>query len=121
MRPLLPSEITKFLDRFNSFKESEIRSLKVSSPTEIQLVLTAQDKARGFDWITVTFLFNDIDNARLIDENKLSYVSMDDGITIINENQLFAFAVGKYQSLQSAQEAQLYLISKTIKYNESEF
>jgi len=121
MKPLIHTNITNFLERFDNFQDSEIRSLNIISPNEIELTLTAQDKARAYDWVTVKFLFLGIDDARLIDENKLTYVTIEDGITILYENGFFAFALGNIKSVSSAKDSQLYLISDTIKYSESQF
>jgi len=121
MRPLLPSEITKFLDRFNHFKESEIRALELISPTEIKLTLTAQDKARAFDWITVEFLFSEVNDARLINGSQIAYVDLDDGITLIQQDNIYMFCVGSYESVASIKDSQLYIVSNVVKYREGSF
>jgi len=121
MKPLDASQITKFLERFDDFKESEIRSLEIISPTEMKITLTAQDRARAFDWVTVTMLFNGVSDAKLIDESKLGFVDMDNGITILKEGDSFAFGLGHYKNISALKDAQLYLISQTIKYNEGAF
>jgi len=121
MKPLEISQIAKFLERFDDFKESEIRSLKILSAKEIEITLTAQDKARAFDWITVTLLFNDVKDARLIDEKRVNYVTIEEGITLMNENGEYAFAIGKYNNIAALQDAQLYIITQNIKYEEGMF
>ncbi|MEN4053056.1 MULTISPECIES: hypothetical protein [Sulfurimonas] len=121
MKPLHNSEITKFLERFDDFKESEIHSLKIISPTEIEITLTAQDKARAYDWLTLSILFSGVNDAKLIDESKLAYIDLDDGVSIIKEGNNFAFALGRYQNISSLKDAQLYIISQNIKYNEGAF
>ena len=121
MKPLEASQITKFLERFDDFKESEIRSLKIISPTEIEITLSAQDKARAYDWITVTMLFSGVNDAGLLDESKLGYIDMESGITILKEADNFTFALGEYQSISALKDAQLYIIAQTIKYQEGTF
>jgi hypothetical protein len=121
MRPLTPSELTNFLDRFDDFKESEIRSLNIISPTNIVLSLVAQDKARDNDWITVELEFSDVSDAKLLDKNKFTYADMSDGITILHEVGLMAFGISKYKDISSVKESLLYIIAKSIKYNESGF
>ncbi len=121
MRPLLPSEITKFLDRFDHFKDSEIRSLNIISPTEIELTLTAQDKARAFDWVSINFLFTQITDAKLINGSQIAYINLDDGINIITGDGFFAFCLENYTTLDSIKESSFYIISKSIKYNEGVF
>ena len=121
MKPLHTPQITKFLERFDDFKESEIRSLKIISPTEIEITLTAQDKARAFDQVTVTILLSGVSDAKLIDESKLDFVDTDSGITIIQEGDGFAFGLGQYKTVSALKDAQLYIISQNIKYNEGAF
>jgi hypothetical protein len=121
MKPLDASQITKFLARFDDFRESEIRSLEIISPTEIEITLTAQDSARAFDWITVTLLFSGVSDARVVDTKKLAYVDMESGVTLLNEDAHYAFCVGEYSSIAALQDAQLYIISQNIKYNEGAF
>ena len=111
----------KVLERFDDFKGSEIRTLKIISPTEIELTLTAQDRARGFDWITLSMLFSGVSDARVVDENKLAYLDLDDGVSIQKEGDNFVFALGNYANSTAFKDAQLYIISKNIKYTEGAF
>jgi len=121
MKPLNKEEITKFLERFDDFKESEIRSLKIISPMEIELQFAVQDKARAFDWITVDMNFFGVTDARMVENKNLDYLVTDNGVTLINDNDTFAFALGHYQNTTALKDAQLYIISKSIKYNEGAF
>jgi len=121
MKPLNPSEITKFLERFDDFKESKIRSLEIVSPTEMKMTFAVQDKARAFDWITINLLFNGVSDAALIDKNKLDYVVMDEGISILHEGNFFGLCLGRYKNFSSIKDASLYILSKNIKYNEGAF
>ncbi|MBA1433283.1 MAG: hypothetical protein FAF04_06790 [Epsilonproteobacteria bacterium] len=121
MKPLNSIEITKLLERFDDFKESKIRSLEIISPTEIEMTFALQDRARGFDWITLTLLFSDVLDAKLIDTDKLDYVDMSDGVSILYEKGLFHFALGSYKTDISIKDALLFILSKSIKYNEGAF
>ncbi len=121
MKPLLKSEFPKFLERFDDFKGSEIRSLKIISPVEVEIILTAQDKARAYDWLSVTFLFSGVIDAKLIDEKKLNFLDMDEGITLISEDNLFGFAIGKYHNFSGVKNAPLYMIANSLKFNEGSF
>jgi len=121
MKPLNSSDIVKFLERFDDFKGSEIRSLEIVSQTEVEMTLTAQDKARAFDWVTVTIKFFDIRDAQLIEEKKLNFIDMSEGITFINDAGIFAFGVGKFTRIEAIKESSFYIVSKTIKYQEGTF
>jgi len=121
MKPLLSSKLKEFLDRFDHFKESEIRSLEIISPTTIELTLTAQDKARAYDWLTITLLFDEVNDAKLISGSQIAYVNLDDGISIVTEDGFFAFCLENYKTVASIKESSFYIISKSIKYKEGAF
>ncbi|QOP46763.1 hypothetical protein FM071_10310 [Sulfurimonas paralvinellae] len=113
--------MAKFLERFDDFKECEIRSLEIISPTEMKMTLAVQDKARAYDWITINLLFSDVNDAQLVDENKLPYIDMSEGVSILHSEGLFAFAVGSYKSFSSSKDSSLFIICKNIKYSEGAF
>ena len=121
MRPLLPSQLKEFLDRFDYFKESEVRSLEIISPTIIEMTLTAQDKARAYDWVTITFLFDEVKDAKLINGSQIAYIDLDDGISIVTEDDFFAFCLQNYTTVASIKESSFYILSKSIKYKEGAF
>jgi len=121
MKPLNSTEITKLLERFDDFKGSEVRSVEIISPKEIEITFALQDRARGYDWITLTLLFSDVLDAKLLESNKLGYVDMSDGVSILYENALFHFALGSYKTDISIKDALLFIVSKNIKYSEGAF
>ena len=99
----------EFLKRFNNFKDGEFRSIEIISPTTIIITLAGQDEARGFDWISVKLELNGINDARLIDNTKLSLVDMGDGISIVAAENRYILAISKYNTIS------------TIKYEEKSF
>jgi hypothetical protein len=121
MKPLLPNNFKTFLQRFNNFKDAEIRSFEVISPTNIILTLATQDSARAYDWITVTLAFEGVHNAKLIEENRFSFVDMSEGISLLNEENNIAFGIGFYNSMNAIQNATSFIISKSLKYQEGQF
>ena len=86
MKPLLVKDLQSFLKRFGDFVDSEFRHVEIVSQSTINIILAGQDSARGFDWVTVEFEFSGIDDARVLDNSKLSHVDMSEGISIINED-----------------------------------
>ncbi|MFT7859750.1 MAG: hypothetical protein ABXS93_02315 [Sulfurimonas sp.] len=121
MKPLTQTALAEFLERFEYFKDAELRSVEVIDPFEIKVVIAVQDKARAFDWITIELLFSGVTAANLVEENQLSYIDMDTGANIIfNENQ-FAFGIGECYNISNIKSSSLYVISETLKYQEGEF
>ena len=121
MKPLSVNSIESFLKRFDNFRDGELRSIKILSPTSMLITLAGQDTAREFDWISMQFEFSNINNANLIEDSKLSLVDMSDGISIINVENQFAFGIGKCYNISSVKSSTCYIISSDLKYQEDLF
>jgi hypothetical protein len=109
------------LERFLNFEDAEFRSLEVINPTEMHLTFAVQDKARDFDWITLTLEFFGVKNARLIENSKLSFLDMSDGVSIIQQDALLAFTLGEYNTLSAIENASLFIVASDMKYKEGNF
>ena len=109
------------LQRFENFKESELRSLEVISPTQIKLSVAVQDSARAFDWITLEIDFIGVTDARLLEQNKLQFVDMSEGASLLHVNNEFAFGIGACYNIQAIKNSTLYITSQDVKYKEGQF
>ena len=107
--------------RFNNFKDAQLRSLEVISPTQIKLVVALQDSARAFDWITLELVFSSVTDARLLKENQLKFVDMQEGATLLHVDNLFAFGIGECYNVSDIKNSTLYIISEGFKYKEGQF
>jgi hypothetical protein len=121
MKPLLPNNFKTFLQRFDNFKDAEIRSFEVISATNITLTVATQDSARAYDWITITFAFEGVSDAKLLEESKFSFVDMSEGMSLISETNMIAFAIGSHKNMNSIQNAVSFVISKSLKFQEGQF
>lgn len=121
MKPLLQTQLLTFLERFDNFKNAEFRTLKIISPTNISLTLSLQDGARAFDWITLTLEFFGVSDARLLEEEKLKFIDMSDGASLLFEENKFAFGIAECYNISSVKNSSLYLICESIKYEEGLF
>ena len=119
MKPL--TKIDEFLKRFDNFKDAELRSIEVISPTTMSVTLAAQDNARGFDWVSLKLEFTDVSDAKLLDGSKLSFVDMSDGITVIKDEKTLAFGIGECYNLSAVKNAICYILASTVKYEEGLF
>lgn len=119
MKPL--TNIEAFLKRFDYFKSGEFRSIEIISPTTITATLAGQDSARAHDWISIQLEFNGVSDAKLLNEAKLKFLDMDDGITMVQENKSLAFAIGNCNNISAVQNASCYIICSNIKYEEGSF
>ena len=121
MKPLLAKDINTFLKRFNNFRDGELRSIEVISPTQMKVTLAGQDEGRSFDWISLELEFSGVNDARLVENSKLSFIDMYEGISILSDSKYFAFAIGEYDSISESKNSTFYIISTSLKYKEGAF
>lgn len=119
--PLSKNSLLGFLKRFDYFRDSEFRQIEIISPSVIKITLAAQDSARGFDWITVTFEFSAVSDAKIIENSKLSHIDLGEGITLLYQEETFAFMIGTYNKLSDTQSSICYIKSSSLKYQEGSF
>ncbi|MCX6052933.1 MAG: hypothetical protein NTZ60_10570 [Campylobacterales bacterium] len=121
MKPLLATELKKFLQRFDNFRDGEIRSIDVMTSTTIIMTLVGQDSARGFDWISIKLEFNSVSDARVIENSKLGLIDMSNGVSIINDDNLFAFGIDECYNISSARNSTCFIVCSDIKFKEGAF
>jgi len=115
------TNIKEFLERFDSFKDAEFRSVEVLSATSMKIVFATQDRARAFDWLCIELEFNGVSDARLLDAAKLAHIDMSDGITLIKESDTVGFGIGDYNNITTIKDSISYIVAANIKYNEAPF
>ncbi len=108
------------LERFEHFKDAEFRSVEILSPQHIKLHFAVQDKARAYDWIGMAFDFYGVKDAKLVDETKLQFIDMSEGITI-RKDKFFLFAIGEYNSGTNIKDSIFYIKADDIKYTQGSF
>jgi hypothetical protein len=121
MKPLHVGEISSFLSRFANFEECEIRDITLKTPTVIELQFSVQDNGRGFDWIDIAIECSNVIDAKLIENTKLAYLDMSEGVSIIFEDNRFAICYGKYSTMKSIKDSSLYIECESLKYKELPF
>lgn len=121
MKPLLASELKKFLQRFDNFRGGEIRSINVISSTSLLITLVAQDAARAFDWVAIELEFNSVDDAKIIENSQLAFIDMENGITILNDGTFFAFGTNECSNISSVKNSTCFVVCKDLKFKESAF
>ena len=121
MKPLTTSTAPALLERIEYAKDGELRSIIMKDPTTFVVTFSVQDKNRGFDWINIAFEISGMHDARLIDDSKFNFVNMSDGVSVLFEGSDCGFIFGNYSSLASANDSVMYLIGKSIKYEELPF
>ncbi len=121
MKPLLYKELNSFLQRFNNFKDAEFRSLDIISATTIKLTFAAQDNARAFDWVTIELEFNGVSDAKLVQDKHLSLLDMSEGITLLKDENKFAFGLSECYNISDILTSSCYILADSLKYKEGQF
>src|SRR5210317_1073049 len=81
MRPLSKSSVKTLSERFNALKDSEVREITMMSPTAFKIEFSVQDANRGYDWINLAFEVSGVSDANLVDDSKLGFLDMSEGIS----------------------------------------
>jgi hypothetical protein len=119
IKPLNAQSLHALCQRIDYARHGEIHSLIPLSSTSIEIRFSVQDEARGFDWIEVAFVIEGVNDARLVSDNALKMLSLDEGITVELDNAKAALAIGDYKG--RIEDAPLYVVGTTIGYEEREF
>ena len=121
MKPLHVSQIDTFNRRFNRAINGELRTLKIINPTTMLLRVSVQDEGRAFDWIDLELEVSGVSDARLVDEDKLSFLDMSEGISILFDDKSVIICIGNYSSFDAAHNAPLFIRGSALKYQENNF
>ncbi len=87
------------------------------TPTSFKITLTAQDKNRAFDWVNLNLEMHGVTDAKLLDDNVLKAVDMQEGANIAFSSGGIELGFGSQEYLASP----LRLRAETVKYEESPF
>jgi len=110
-------EINTLLEKYNNFKDAQIRSIQPLSDTSKVLTIVVQDDD-GEDLNTVEIEFDNVNASRILVNSVLGYLDMGFGVSIIKENDLYGFALGKGTAMLHVLNAPLYIIASDIKIEE---
>jgi hypothetical protein len=110
-------EINTLLEKYNNFKDAQIRSIQALSDNSKVLTIVVQDDD-GEDLNTVKIEFNNITNSQILDNSVLPYMDMGFGISIIKEHDLYGFALGKGTAMLHVLNAPLYIVASDIMIEE---
>jgi len=119
VKPLSDKSLHSMCERIDYARHGEIHSLTPLSSTSIAIRFSVQDKARGFDWIDISFVIDGVNDARLVSDNALKMLSLDEGITVEMDNTKAGLAIGNYKG--RIEDAPLYIFGTTIGYEEHEY
>ena len=119
VKPLNAQTLHSLCERIDYARHGEIHSLTPLSTNSIEIRFSVQDKARGFDWIDVSFVIDGVHAARLLSDNTLKMLSLDEGITVEMDSIKAGLAIGDYKG--RIEDAPLYIIGTNVGYEEYVF
>ncbi|MDD2828414.1 MAG: hypothetical protein PHW18_02440 [Sulfuricurvum sp.] len=119
IKPLTAQTLSALLSRIDNARYGEVRSVSALSSSSIEVQLSAQDIARGYDWIDVAFRIDGVRDAKLVSDNVLEMLDMREGISVSIDNEGCALAIGGYSGREG--EAPFYILGTSLGYEELPF
>lgn len=110
-------KVNTLLEKYNNFKDAQIRSIENLTDSSKVLTLVIQDDD-GEDINTVKVTFSNISDSKILVNEVLPLLDMMSGISIIKENNLYGFALGRGSAMIHVHNAPIYIISTDIEINE---
>jgi len=109
-------EINTLLKKYDNFRGAQLRSVEYISKTE-RIVTIGDEDEDGEDMYSVKLRFSDIQSSKILEQSVLAYLDMSSGITLIKENGLYGFGLGKGTAMLHVHNAPLYIVAENIKIN----
>ena len=110
-------KINALLEKFNYFRLDQFDSIEKPTEDTIRVTLVVQNDD-GEDTHQVKLTFNNIKEARLLDNNTLGYLDMMSGVSIIKEHDLYGFAIGACPAMLNVLNAPFYIVASEIEIEE---
>ncbi len=109
--------ITPLLEKYNHFKDAQIRNVKhLEDGTKIVSIVLQDDD--GEDLNSVELTFSKIKEHRVLDNSVLGFLDMMSGISIIKEKDFYGFALGSGSAMLHVLNAPMYIISSELSVQE---
>jgi hypothetical protein len=110
-------EITRLLEKYNHFKDAQIRSIReTNEDTKVVKLVNMDDD--GEDDGTVLLECKGIKESRILDGSVLPLLDMMSGVSIIKEHDLYGFALGSGTAMLHVHNAPLYIVASEMTISE---
>lgn len=110
-------KINTLLEKYDNFKWAQMRSIQQLEDSSKILTLVVQDDD-GEDIQTIKIEFKNITHSKILIDSVLPMLDMMGGITLIKENGLYGFALGKGTAMLHVRSAPLYIVAADINIQE---
>jgi hypothetical protein len=112
-------EMNSLLEKYNNFVGAQLRSIRPLEDGSKVLTIVLQDDD-GEDLNSVKITFSNINDSRILENGVLSFLDMMSGITLIKENELYGFALGRGDAMLHVHNAPLYIVAGDIAIEDNE-
>ncbi|CAA6811749.1 MAG: Unknown protein [uncultured Sulfurovum sp.] len=112
-------KVTSLLEKYDYFRAAQLRSINPTSESSKILTLVIQDD-EGEDTDRITIEFKDIKSSKILVNSVLPMLDMMGGISLIKENNLYGFSLGRDTAMLHVQNAPLYIIASDITITEAQ-
>lgn len=106
-------QIDSLLEKYDHFKDAQIRSIQQPSDTSAIVTIVVQDDD-GEDINTITLEFDQIKESRILVDHVLPFLDMMGGISLINENDFYGFGVGSGSAMLNIHNAPMFIIASEL-------
>lgn len=106
-------KVNSLLEKYDYFRAAQIRSIESTSDSSKVVTFVIQDD-EGEDTDIIRIEFKDIKSSKILINSVLSFLDMMGGISIVKENNLYGFALGRDTVMLHVQSAPLYIIASEI-------
>lgn len=110
-------QVNSLLEKYDNFRMAQIRSIEPTSDSSKVLTLVMQDD-EGEDTDIVCIEFKDIKSSKILVNSVLPFLDMMGGISIVKENNLYGFALGRDTAMLHVHLAPLFIIASDITIEE---
>ena len=110
-------QVNSLLEKYDYFRAAQIRSIEATSDSSKILTMVIQDDD-GEDTDIVSIEFKDIKSSKILINSVLAFLDMMGGISLVKENDLYGFALGRGTAMLHVQSAPLYIIASDISVSE---
>jgi len=109
--------ISPILEKYNNFRDAQIRSAKSLSESSKVVTIVLQDDD-GEDLNSVELVFSDIKESRILENSVLAYLDMMHGVTIVKEHGLYGFGLGHGTAMLHVHNAPFFIVASALEIRE---
>jgi hypothetical protein len=113
-------QINKLLEKYDHFKYARIRSVESPADRSIVIINIDVEDDEGEVENSVSITFTNVKETRLLQNSVLPFLDMMSGISIVQDHDLYGFALGSDTAMLHVHNAPMYVIASDINIEEKQ-